>query len=494
LLDPRTPVLIGAGQLTNRVDRGDATLEPAAMMAEAARRAADDARAGTGLLASIDSVRVVMLLSWRYRDPGLAVARRIGADPADTALGSVGGNTPQALVNEACLDIQEGRTDLVLLCGAEAWRSRMAARMQVGSLGWEEQDAAVEPARTIGGEFQMSSPEEIDRGIQMPVQAYPLFEQAIRIGLGRSVGEHLVAVSELWARFSEVAARNPYAWIQEPKSPEEIRTPSADNRWIGFPYTKLMNSNNNVEQSAAVLLCSVERADALGVPRDRWVFPHAGADAHDRVFMSNRADLRTSPAIRIAGREALELAGAAIDDIAHVDLYSCFPSAVEISAAELGLGLDRDLTVTGGLSFAGGPWNNYVLHSIAAMAGLLRDDPGTLGLVTANGGHIAKHAIGVYGSEPPAAGYRHSTPQAEIDAEPGREVCGDPDGEAEIESWTVMHDRSGAPERGILPCLLDDGRRAWGVTNDPDHLQLLLTDDVAGRRVELRPDGQVDLG
>jgi acetyl-CoA C-acetyltransferase len=241
-----------------------------------------------------------------------------------------------------------------------------------------------------------------------------------------------------------------------------------------------------------VLLCSAERADALGVPRDRWVFPHSGTDAHDHEWVSERADLRSSPAIRVAGRTALELAGATADDIAHVDLYSCFPSAVQISAAELGLALDRDLTVTGGLSFAGGPWNNYVMHSIATMAQVLRDDPGTLGLVTANGGQITKHAIGVYGTDPPAAGFRHAEPQAEIDALPRRTVCADPDGAAEIESWTVLHSRDGRPERGILACLLDDGRRAWGVTDDDVQLGELMAEDVAGRSVKLRPDGTYD--
>ena len=493
MLDPRTPVLIGVGQLSNRVDRGEVPLEPAEMMAEAARRAADDSGAGSGALTGIDSIRVVSLLSWRYRDPGAAVAHRIGASPADTAVTPMGGNSPQSLVNGACVDIAAGRNDLVLLAGAEAWRTRSAARASQTDLGWEQQGDDVAPARQLGDEMPMSGPAEQERGIYLPVQVYPIFEQAVRIGLGRSIDEHRDVIAGLWARFSEVAATNPYAWIQEAKTPEEIRTADPSNRMVGFPYTKLMNSNNAVEQSAAVLICSAERAEALGVPRDRWVFPQSGTDGHDHYLLSERDDLRSSPAIRLAGRDALALAGVGIDDITHVDLYSCFPSAVEIAAAELGLSLDRQLTVTGGLSFAGGPWNNYVMHAIATMAGVLREDAGSLGLVSANGGFITKHAIGVYGTEPPAGGFRHGEPQDEIDALPRRAVCSDPDGEAEVESWTVMHDRDGQPERGILACLLDDGRRAWAVTEDSDQLSTLVTDDVAGRRVKLRPDGSLDL-
>ena len=164
-----------------------------------------------------------------------------------------------------------------------------------------------------------------------------------------------------------------------------------------------MNSNNSVEQGAVLLLCSVEAAERLGVPRDRWVFPHAGTDAHDTAAVSTRGDLHSSPAIRAAGRQALALAGIGIDDIAHVDLYSCFPSAVQVAANELGLAIDdaaRPLTVTGGLSFAGGPWNNYVTHSIATMVDRLRANPGDYGMCTANGGFITKHAIGIYSSEP----------------------------------------------------------------------------------------------
>src|SRR5690606_6315586 len=143
---------------------------------------------------------------------------------------------------------------------------------------------------------------------------------------------------------------------------------------------------NAVEQSAALILCSAERAAALGVPRDRWVFPLAGTQAHDTYAVSHPHDLVSSGAIRLAARGLFALAGRSVDEVAHADLYSCFPSAVQIAAAEIGLGLDRPLTVTGGLSFAGGPWNDYVTHAIATMVGVLRADPGALGLVTANGG------------------------------------------------------------------------------------------------------------
>ncbi|MEO7572991.1 MAG: acetyl-CoA acetyltransferase [Acidimicrobiales bacterium] len=493
MLDPRTPVLIGAGQLSNRVDRGASPLEPADLIAEALRRAGEDSGAGMAAITGADTVHVVSLLSWRYRDPARLVAQRLGADPRSTTVTGMGGNSPQSLVNLACLAIQAGDADLVLLGGAEAWRTRMGARSAGVELGWTVQGDDVPEATKSTAEVPMNAPGEQARGVMMPVQVYPLFEQAHRIRLGRSLDHHLMVASELWARFSDVAATNPHAWIQQSYTAEEVRTPTAENRMIGFPYTKRMNSNNAVEQGAAVILCSAERAEALGVPRDRWVFPHSGTDAHDHNFVTERDDLGASPAIRLAGRAALALAGVGVDDLAQVDLYSCFPSAVQIAATELGLGLDRPLTVTGGLSFAGGPWNNYVMHSIATMAGRLRDDPGSLGLVTANGGYITKHAFGIYSTEPPAAGFRHADLQDEVDGLPRRVLDDAPDGEVDIETWTAMHDRAGQPEAGIVVGLLADGRRALGTTTDPDALKALVTEDLAGRRARISPDGSTEL-
>ena len=339
----------------------------------------------------------------------------------------------------------------------------------------------------------MSSPGEQARALMMPVQVYPLFEQAHRVVLGRELEEHLAAMAELWSGFSEVAATNPHAWIQEAYTAEEIRTPSSDNRMVGFPYTKRLNSNNAVEQGAALIFCSAERAEALGVPRDRWVFPYSGTDAHDHYFFSEREDIGRSPAMRLAGKVALELAGVGVDDLAYIDLYSCFTSAVEIAAYELGIGLDRPLTVTGGLSFAGGPWNNYVTHAIATTAERLREAPGSLALVSANGGFITKHAFGVYGSEPPATSFRHADVQDEVDALPKRTLCEEPDGEVTIEAWTAMHDRDGNPETGIVVGLLDDGERAIGNTQDADLLKVLVTEDVARRRAHIAPDGATTL-
>jgi len=492
-IDPRTPVLIGTGQFNNRVDRGDEPVEPVDLMAEALRRAEADAGRG-GVLAGADSIRVLMLLSWRYRDPGALVADRLGIDDPESIYTVMGGNYVQTVVNRTALDIVEGRNDLVLVTGGESWRSRTSARKTDTDLGWTVQDDTVAPADPFSPDKELMGPGEVARGIFMPVQIYPMFENALRAHDGLTLDEQRDRTAALWSRFSEVAATNPNAWIQRAYSAEEIATVTPDNRMIGFPYTKLENSNNMVEQGAGLIICSAERAEALGIDRDRWVFLHAGADASDHWFVSNRDDLHSSPAIRTAGAAALELAGTTPDDLAHVDLYSCFPSAVQIAARELGLGIERQLTVTGGMSFAGGPWNNYAMHGIATMSDVLRADPGATGLCTANGGYLTKHAFGVYSTEPPAAGvFRWRSTQDEVDALPSRELDPEPTGTVEIETYTVMHDRDGAPETAYAAVRMPDGRRGWGVSTDPDAMKVMTTEEVIGRAASIVPDGTLTL-
>ena len=490
-LDPRTPVLIGAGQFLHRAEGIDDALDPATLMVAAIERAAEDA--GLRSIPAVDSIRVVGLLSWRYGNPAHIVAGLLGQSPRELAYTTMGGNSPQSLLNATALEIQRGELDIAILTGGEAFRTRMKARGAGVDLPWPKAPDDATP-RTIGEDLSMSHQAEQARGILMPVQVYPMFETAIRAAAGRSPEEHLVRVSELWSRFSQVAAGNPNAWLRTAMTPEEIRTPGPRNRMVGLPYTKSMNSNNDVDMAAALLLCSVDKARALGVPEDLWVFPHAGTDCHEHQYVSNRWSFHETPAIELGGRLALELAGIGIDDVEVVDLYSCFPSAVQLGAQSLGLSLDRQLTRTGGLSFAGGPWNNYVMHAIATVMADLRARPGSHGLVWANGGYTTKHAFGVYSTTPPAAPFRHAYPQDRIDAMPRREVVegDDPIGAVTIEAYTVMHSREGEPQTAHAACLLPDGRRAWGTSQDAGLATAMCSGEWVGRAATLGPAGTLE--
>ena len=488
-LDPRTPVIIGVGQRLQREDNPLNALAPAPFMAEAVRAAVADA--GLSSTPTPDSLVVVSFLSWKYANPATAVSHELGIEPGETVGTTMGGNTPQSLVNQTALDILNGRSELVILTGGETQRTKNRAKKAGIDLPWTDSSAGAAPARVFGEELDMVHPVELARRIYMPIQVYPLFETAIRAASGRSVDEHRAHLGKLWSGFSKVAADNEYAWSRTPLTPEQITTPSPTNRMIGLPYTKVMNSNNDVDMSAAVIMCSVAMAERLGVSRDKWVFPHAGTDCHEHNFVSNRWTFADTPAIELGGRMVLEMAGCSIDDIDIIDLYSCFPSAVQAGARSLGLSLDRQLTRTGGLPFGGGPWNNYVMHAIATVVNDVRSRPGEKGLVWANGGYTTKHAFGVYSTEPPVGGFKHAYPQDRIDALPKREVLepSEAAGAATVEAYTVMHDRDGEPELAIATCLTASGARAWGMSNDRDTARALCEGEWVGRAVRLDNEG-----
>jgi acetyl-CoA C-acetyltransferase len=516
-LDSRTPVVVGVGQA---VTPADASLDPAerpepvVLMTAALRAAAEDcdgaspggtAPAGTALVRRADSLRVVLPLGWHSANPALGVAERLGfpagEEPSELMLSAIGGNMPQAMMHDACVSIAKGDLDVVLVTGAEAMYARALSRRQsdAAPLSWAELPAGAPDPVRFGVDRPGASELEISRGVLLPVHAYPLFENALRAANGWTLVEHAEHIGALWSRFSAVAAANPNAWIRTARNPHEIVTPSAQNRMVSFPYPKLCTANMQVDQGAGYIVCSVEAARSAGVPEERWVFPLSGADANDHWFISTRDELHRSPAIRLAGHAALELAGVGIDDIAFVDLYSCFPAAVQMAAAELGLGLDepdRPLTLTGGLTFGGGPGNNYTSHGIAQAVAALRGAPGSTALVTGLGWYATKHAVGIYASRPPAAGggaFAWQSVQADVDALPARAVDPEATGEVAVETYTVTFDREGAPERGIVVCRTTDGARAWGSLSDADALGQLCAQDPIGRTVVLDADGVVGL-
>ncbi len=485
--DDHTPVIIGVGQFVHRASSLDDALEPVALMEQAVLAASTDAGLDGPPIA--DAVRVVGQLSWRYGNTPRFLAERLGLTPRHLDYTTMGGNSPQSLVNATAVEIQAGEIDIAVLAGGEATRSRQRARKEGIELNWPKAEPGDEP-RIIGEDLQMNSEVETARGIWMPVQMYPMFETAIRAAAGRSVDEHREHLGRLWSGLSEVASRNPYAWIREAKTPDEITTVTDDNRMIGLPYPKLMNSNNQVDMGAAIIMCSVESARRLGVPEDRWVFPHAGTDCHEHNFVSNRDTFARTPAIEIGGKLALELAGIDIDDVSIIDLYSCFPAAVQLGAQSLGIDLRRQWSRTGGMTFAGGPWNNYVMHAIATVVTELRERPSEFGLVWGNGGYATKHAFGVY-STMPTPNFRHDKPQSRIDALPRRDVAlpEDAAGPATIEAYTVMFSRDGAPEQPIASCLLRDGRRAWGMSSDAGLAAAMSQGEWVGTEVTLSADG-----
>ncbi|HXJ35554.1 MAG TPA: acetyl-CoA acetyltransferase [Candidatus Eisenbacteria bacterium] len=494
--DDRAPILVGAGQLTQRDVEPDRALEPVAMMAATARLAAEDAGAGDRLLAAVDSLAVVNVFSFPYGNAPRLLAERLGIRPREELYTTIGGNTPQWLVNGAAARIAAGKAGVVLLAGAETVRSVVRARRQHVRLAWGGGDGT--PA-VVGEDRDGTSPYETAHGLVIPTVIYPLFENAIRARRGWSLEEHARRLGALCSRFAAVAAENPHAWFRERRTPEEIATVTADNRMIGYPYPKLMNAILDVDQAAAVIMTSAGRARALGIHPSRWVYLWGAADAHDHWFVSERVDYASSPAIRAVGEAALAQAGTDVGAIDHFDLYSCFPSAVQIGRDMLGIPEDdpRPLTVTGGLAYFGGPGNNYSMHAIATMMDRLRAAPGTKGLVTALGWYLTKHALGIYGTAPPPRPFAPTdgaAVQRAVDAEPAPALVEAASGRATIETYTVLHDRDGAPVRGIVVGRTEDGRRFLANTpGDRTVLDALVAREAIGGPGTVRRDGDTNV-
>ncbi len=482
--DWHTPILVGSGQITQREPDPRAALSPMDLTAAAARKAAEDARAGRALLDALDTIVVLRSFSdtsWRFKspfgdpkNPPKSIADRLGLTGVRRHVYThPGGNMPQWCVNRLFEMVTRGDVGAALVCGGEALATQKGAERAKIQLDWSE-DAGGTPELWGIATRGWSDMEDRHR-MAGAIFAYPLFENGIRGHLGRTVPEHLQALGRLFAHFAAVAKANPLADRRQGFTAQEIATVGPDNPYIGFPYTRLMNSNAFIDQAAAIILTSVGKARQLGIPEDRWVFLHGCADAHDHWFISDRHDFHSSRAMRIVARETQEMAGIGIGEVDKLDLYSCFPSAVEIACAEMGIAQDdpRGLTVTGGLPYFGGPGNNYVTHSIAQMMDEVRKRPGSKGLVTANGNYVTKQSAGIYSTEPPAKPFAPKDPaiyQAEIDRDRGPAVAEAASGPATIETYTVMHERKG-PAYAILFGRLADGRRF--IANTPEDKGLL---------------------
>ena len=492
-VDPRTPCIIGVAQRTVRPDDGPAP-EPLVLWEDVCRAAADDAvpGAGGGVLDAADSLQIVYCMSWPYDRPADRLADALGVSPSHRLYSGIGGTTPQVLVQDAAAAILAGDLDLAVITGAEALDTVRRAKKAGERLAWSHRDPEKRP-------FPFEAPfhpAEIAHNVFLAWLTFPVFDVARRARLGVEPKTYRDELGRLLAGFSEVAAANPHAWFPRRYTADELVDATADNRMVGYPYTKRMVSVMDVDMAAALVVCSHAKADELGVPTERRAYLRGWCYATDPTYLAEHDDLSASPAMAAASAEALARAGAGIDEVAHLDLYSCFGSSVNLACDALDIAADdgRGLTVTGGLPFAGGAGSNYMLHSIATMVDVLRDDPGSLGLVSGVGMHMTKHVFGLYSTAPPPGG-RVEPPngravQVGIDkAHPPTPIADRHAGPATVASYTVAHARSGEPEWGLAICDLADGRRAYGRIDDPALLADVEEREWVGATIELVDGG-----
>jgi len=488
-VDPRTPCIIGVAQRTVRPP-GPAP-EPLDSWELVARAAAADAGV-PDVLRDLESVQVVYCQSWPYDDPVGRLALRLGAAPARCAYSGIGGTTPQVLLDDTAERIVRGELDLGLVVGAEALATLRALRKAGERADWSHRDPERRPFP-----FEAAPvPTEVAHEVFQAYLTFPLFDTARRAARGDSLGSYAEAIGRMLAPMTEVAAANPHAWFPVRRPATELAEPSAQNRYVGWPYTKLEVAVMDVDMAAAVLLCSWERADALGVSPDKRVALRGWAYGTDCWTVAEREDMARSPAMSAVTRAALAVAGLGVDDVSSFDIYSCFPSSLHLAADALGIEPTdhRGLTVTGGLPYAGGPASDYVLHAVASMVERLRGEPGAAGLVTGVGMHMTKHVAAVYSTDPGCAApapVDGAALQATLDAGPRRTVVDGYDGDATVAALTVEHGRDGAAVRGLLVLDLPGGARAYGRVDEAGLLADAESRELVGAGVRLRSDGRV---
>ncbi|WP_022976937.1 enoyl-CoA hydratase-related protein [Nevskia ramosa] len=451
------PVIIGVGDITDRPEKGQSGHEPMRLIEQAARLADQDA--GGGWLAKVDQLYVVPQLTWPYEDlPGL-VSETLGIKPMVIPTEGISGDSPVRYLMQAAVAIANGATGTVMICGAEAFGSVKAAAMQRKQPdGWTK---VLKAAPMLDGSAYVTKL-AARYGLKDPTEVYTLYENATRAAWGKSATEAQNESAELWARYAEVAADNPLAWDRKGHSAAEIATPTSKNRPISYPYPKRMVAQLFVNQGAALIVTSRGAALAAGVPEDKLIYVWSGAGATDIDDFLSRPDFSSCLPMATALQRTLAVNGLQASDLDAMEIYSCFPCIPKLALRALGpVRNEVAPSVTGGLSFFGGPLGDFMSHAITAMVRKLRAGDANTGLLYGNGGYVTKHHAAVLATRPPAKPPQDIDLQAEVDAARGLApaVLDSYEGPATVESYLVKYDGGGDPQLATIVARTPDGAR-----------------------------------
>ena len=485
-LDPEhVPVIVGVGQVNDRPQEPGDGLDPVELMVEALRRA--DSDTGADLLKDCDSLSVVAQLAWPQLNPvDGTVAEELGIAPAhrmQTAMPN--GDSPILLLHEAANRIGRGEAGICAITGGEALRTAG----QLAAL--RKRDDGEKPNALRDATHRVRKGYAQSYGLVVPTDVYPLYENAGRAAYGQTLAEGQAESGAIWSLMSEVAAETEGAWIRKPVSADNVTTPSESNRPIAFPYTKLQVANSSVNQGAGFIVTSFAEARRRGIAEDRMVWIGHGAAAHENGNFLARDRYDASPSLATSIERTMTLNDIAAADLAHVELYSCFPCVPKMARRVLGWPLEKPATVFGGLTFGGGPIGNYMSHAVVAMVEKLRGS-GDKGLLFANGGYAThNHTILLSGAPTGAAFPQDFDYQAEADDRRGAVPPLDEGyaGPATIESYTVHYGREGSPQSGVVVARTPDGARTLAsVAADDGTTIAFLTN---GKREPVGTEGTV---
>jgi acetyl-CoA C-acetyltransferase len=458
------PVIIGVGQVVNHWDGvvPEDAPSPLSLAKEAIGLAAQDTGKEDNVRESIDVIAVTRLYDESLTPPNRkfgyyinfprAICDAVGLNPRHAIYSKPGGDQPQSLAAELSNALHTGEYKAALLVGAEAKNAFKLASKNRHTLDWSSSiDGQVQDR---GVSMDAFTEYELKNGLGSPHQNYALLEQAFRHSIGLSLKEYTILISELLAGFSKVAAAHPIAQFPKPWNSEALALQSKENYPIADPYLKWHIAQDSVNQSAAIILTTLGQARSWGIDNSKIVYLHSHAAFSDSPI-SERPVLGESEPMKRALAAVLKSAGLSASQMAHIDIYSCFPIVVLLAAKYLNLDWRAvPLTITGGLPFFGGPGNNYSSHAIATLVQTLRNQPSDYGLILANGGFLSKQAAGIYSAQPP----KHWTPflgDQKTETKPVSllsETC-----DATIETYTITHDRFG-PNHGVILAQNGNGR------------------------------------
>ncbi len=482
-----TPIIVGAGQCVER----DYTESSPMDLAGRAAQAAVEASEGNSVAEAIDTITVVKIFSdsaplWasklgRSNNPPQSVAKRIGANPAHRIYSETGGNEPQTLLMEFFADLQAGRRDCVLLCGAEAIKNQRNAERNGIELDWNEEFEEELDDRGFG--LWVVSQQERHNGLIAPMYYYSIMEEFRRQKQGFDRETYMERECQMLASLNQVAVDNPYSQFPNALSVEDMM--GAEH--LTHLYTKRMIAQDSVNQGAALILTTVGKAKELGIPESNWVYMHGAAKGVE-YDMTVRPDPSMSPMAEEVVERAFHMAEINVTEVSLVDIYSCFPVAVSAIAEELGLATDGSdaLTLTGGLPYFGGPGNNYSMHGLAEMWSQIRQDPKQYAYVHANGGMLSKHGGGVFSCEPSIIDWSTTDTSIPQDSLPHFDPVQHPD-HGTVLAYTINY-MKGEPVQGIVLAETDDERRFVAHTRaeDQDVVKAMVEGEPAGERVSVR--------
>ncbi|WP_342244609.1 hypothetical protein [Pseudomonas sp. OTU5201] len=475
MIDPqRIPVIVGIGECIDR----DNLHEPRVLLAEAARLAGAEA---PGLLQQVDSIDVVAIMSCQYDKIGQLLANDLGIAPARAEESVAGGEKPVRLLGEVAERIAAGTSQVALVCGAEAMRTRARAAQDGMPLNW----GPVDPNARQLTALDFVTAHAARYGLVQPTQVYPLYENATRHAWGQTLEQAQRESAQIWSQNADAASGNSAAWLGKPHSADQIMENSDSNRMIAYPYRKLMVANPLVNQAGAILVTSLERARAAGIAPNQIIYIWSGARANEPqdFLVRDRFDHSTAQdAVLNSTLAQSELEPSEID---LVEFYSCFPTVPKMARRTLGFPLEKRLSLAGGLTFFGGPANNYMTHALAAAVRELRDREGQRALIYGQGEFVTKHAAIVLANTPPKQAPQMLNVQADADAAAGPQprLLESYQGAATIESFTIVYDRNGTPSQAPVVARTPNGERVVALVRGDDDaaINVLLDQDPIGR-------------